>query len=43
MLVDVIADNLADINVKTFEDKLGHLEAEERVDTMVHRQALVQR
>ena len=42
MLVDAIADSLADINVKTLGDKLGHVEAEELVDTMVHRLALVQ-
>ena len=41
MLVDAIADSLAEINVKTLGDKLGHVEAEELVDTMVHRQALV--
>lgn len=42
MLVDAIADSLAEINVKTLADKLGHVEAEELVDTMVHRLALVQ-
>ena len=41
-LVDAIADSVADINVKTLGDKLGHVEAEELVDTMVHRLALVQ-
>ena len=42
MLVNAIGDSLADINVQTFGVKLGHVEAEELVDTMVHRLALVQ-
>ena len=41
-LVDSIADSLADINVKTLEDKLVHVEAEELLDTMVYRLALLQ-
>ena len=40
MLVDAIADSLADINFKSLWDKLVHQEAEEVVDTMVHRLAL---
>ena len=42
MLVDAIADSLADINFKSLGDKLVHQEADELVDTMVHRLALVQ-
>ena len=41
-LVDAIADNLADINIKTLGDKLVHVEAQELFDTMVHRLALLQ-
>ena len=41
-LVDAIADSLADINVKTGEDELVHVEAEELCDTIVYRLELLQ-
>ena len=41
-LVDAIADSLADINVKTGEVELAHVEAEELFDTMIYRLELLQ-